>query len=374
MSPWPPWANAGGGRRPPWWPEGEAGPWAGGPNRRGHGRRMARRIGCFFGLVLLVLVSAVFGVVWLLLSAFGVVSSAPFGTAVAVTALVLGGIAVAVAVLVLRRLAAPVAALIEGAHRIEAGDLSSRVPVRGPADLRSLARAMNDMSGRLEAEETRRRSVLADIAHELRTPLSIIRGQAEAIADGIYPADAEHMAPIVSATESLEMLVNDLSTLTLAESGALQLHRETIDVAVLVNATLDAFRPEATSAGVQLVEQVDASLPAIDADPARMRGVLGNLVSNALAHSRRGGSIRVAGIASDGWVLLTVADDGEGIPAELLPRIFDRFVKGPASSGSGLGLAIVRDVVEAHGGSVGAVSNPVDGTAITLRLPAAPQP
>ena len=125
-------------------------------------------------------------------------------------------VAVVVALLVLRRLAAPVGALIEGAHRIEAGDLSARVPVRGPSDLRSLARAMNDMSSRLEAEETRRRSVLADIAHELRTPLSIIRGQAEAITDGIYPADAEHMAPIVSATESLEMLVNDLGTLTLA--------------------------------------------------------------------------------------------------------------------------------------------------------------
>src|ERR1039458_4583703 len=94
---------------------------------------------------------------------------------------------------------------------------------------------MNAMSSRLEAEETRRRSVLADIAHELRTPLSIIRGQAEAIADGIYPADADHMAPIVSATESLEMLVNDLSTLTLAESGALRLHREPIEGAVLVH-------------------------------------------------------------------------------------------------------------------------------------------
>jgi two-component system sensor histidine kinase BaeS len=374
MSPGPPWTQGGGGRRPPWWPEGEAPPWSGGRNWRGHGRRVARRIGCFLILVLLVLVSAVFGVVWLLLSAFGAVSSAPLGTAVAVTALVLGAIAVTIAFLVLRRLAAPVGALIEGAHRIEAGDLSSRVPVRGPSDLRSLARAMNDVSGRLQAEETRRRSVLADIAHELRTPLSIIRGQAEAITDGIYPADAEHMAPIVTATESLEMLVNDLSTLTLAESGALQLRREPIDVAVLVNATLDAFRPEATATGVQLVEDVEANLPAIDADPARMRGVLGNLVTNALAHSRRGGSIRVSATRSDGWVLLTVRDDGAGIAPELLPRIFDRFVKGPGSNGSGLGLAIVRDVVEAHGGSVAATSNANDGTAITLRLPVVARP
>jgi signal transduction histidine kinase len=323
------------------------------------------------GLAFLVFLSAIFGVVWLLLSAFGAVSSAPFDTAVAVTALVLGGAAVAVAILVLRRLAAPVGALIEGARRIEAGDLSARVPVRGPSDLRSLARAMNAMSGRLEAEETRRRSVLADIAHELRTPLSIIRGQAEAIADGIYPADAEHMAPIVSATESLEMLVNDLATLTLAESGGLRLHREPVDVAVFVNETLGAFGAEARAAGVQLTEQVDAGVPPIDGDPGRLRGVLGNLVSNALAHARAGGTIRVEGVRSDRWVLLTVRDDGTGIPADLLPRVFDRFVKGPSSTGSGLGLAIVRDVVEAHGGSVTATSTAADGTAITLKLPAA---
>jgi two-component system sensor histidine kinase BaeS len=309
-------------------------------------------------------------VVWLLLSAFGVVNSAPFDTAVAVTALALGGVAILVVILLLRRLAAPVGALIEGAHRIEGGDLSTRVPVRGPSDLRSLARAMNEMSGRLEAEETRRRSVLADIAHELRTPLSIIRGQTEAIADGIYPADADHMAPIVSATESLEMLVNDLSTLTLAESGALRLHREPVDVAVLVNETLHAFGAEARVAGVELTEKVDADIPAIDVDPGRLRGVLGNLVSNALAHARAGGTIAVTGIAAGGYVVLTVYDDGAGIPPDLLPRVFDRFVKGKSSSGSGLGLAIVRDVVEAHGGSVAAASSVGDGTAITLKLPA----
>ena len=365
----PLWGRGGRGGRPPWWPEGETAPWAGGANWRRHGRRVARRIGCFVGVALLVLMSAIVGVVWLFLSAFGAVSSAPFDTAVAVTALVLGAVAIAVAILVLRRLAAPVGALIEGAHRIEAGDLSARVPVRGPSDLRSLARAMNEMSGRLEAEETQRRSVLADIAHELRTPLSIIRGQAEAIADGIYPADAEHMAPIVSATESLEMLVNDLGTLTLAESGALRLHREPIDVAVLVNETLQAFGAEARAAGVALSERLDVNLPALDADPGRMRGVLGNLVRNALAHTRAGGTIGVEGVASNGWILLTVRDDGAGIPADLMPRVFDRFVKGPSSTGSGLGLAIVRDVVEAHGGSVSAGGTDAGGAAITLRLP-----
>ena len=320
---------------------------------------------------MLVVLSAIVGVVWLVLSLFRVVNAAPLSTALAITALGLGAAVVLVALLVLRRLAAPMGALIEGAHRIEAGDYSARVPVRGPADLRSLARALNDMSGRLEAEETRRRSVVADIAHELRTPLTIIRGQADAIADGIYPADAEHMAPIVSATESLEMLINDLGTLTLLEGGSLRLHREPIDADVLVNETLDAFRPEASAAGVRLTEALDANLPPIDADPARLRGVLGNLVNNALIHSRRGGEIRVEGDRAGDGVRLTVRDDGEGIPADLLPRVFDRFVKGPGSKGSGLGLAIVRDVVEAHGGTVAAASRVGEGTAISVTLPTA---
>ena len=369
----PRWGGPWGGR-PPWWPEGQ--PWSSpeGVNWGRHGRRIARRIGCFLGLAFLVVLSAAVGVVWLVLSLFRVVSSAPLSTALAVTALALGAVVVVVAFLVLRRVAAPVGALIEGAHRMEAGDFSTRVPVRGPSDLRSLARALNDMSSRLEAEETRRRSVVADIAHELRTPLTIIRGQAEAITDGVYPADAEHMAPIITATGSLEMLVNDLSTLTLLEGGTLRLRREPIDVDVLVNETLDAFRPEAAAAGVELTEAVAPNLPALDADPARMRGVLGNLVSNALAHSKQGGSIRVQGVATDGRLRLTVRDDGEGIPADLLPRVFDRFVKGPGSTGSGLGLAIVRDVVEAHGGTVEATSSPATGTAISLSFPIATPP
>jgi len=134
---------------------------------------------------------------------------------------------------------------------------------------------------------------------------------------------------------------------------------------------LDAFRPEASTAGITLTEVVDANLPPIDADPARVRGVLGNLVSNALSHTRRGGAIRVEGVAVDASVRLTVRDDGEGIPADLLPRVFDRFVKGPGSTGSGLGLAIVRDVVEAHGGTVTATSGVGEGTAISVTLPAA---
>jgi two-component system sensor histidine kinase BaeS len=370
--------------RPPWWPEGTAWPPQGDEFHR-RAARFARRLGCALGCFLLILVGGATALVWLLLSAVGAVSSAPVATAVSAVGIgigVIGGIALVVAA---RRLAVPVRGLVSAARRVETGDYSARVPLRGPGSLRSLARAFNAMSARLEAEETRRRSVLADIAHEMRTPLTVIRSQAEAIADGVNPADAEHLAPIVAATHALESLADDLRTLTLAEAGGLQLDREPVDVGVLVSETLDAFRPDATALGIGLVNRVAADTPAADADPARLRQVLGNLIANALAHTPRGGTVSVesggetaggaagsaaGGAAADG-LRLTVRDDGEGIPAELLPRVFDRFVKGPGSTGSGLGLAIVRNLVEAHGGTVTVESTEARGTAITMALPAA---
>jgi signal transduction histidine kinase len=333
---------------------------------------MARRVGCALALVMLVLVVGGIASVWLVLSAVGVTDSAPITRALSAAGVIFGASAVVAALLALRRLAAPVGGLMEGAQRIEAGDYSVRVPVRGPKALRSLARAFNAMSSRLEADEVRRRSVLSDVAHELRTPLTIIRGQAEAIADGVYPAGAEAMTPIIAATGTLEVLVEDLRTLALAESGSLRLDREPVDVAVLVNGTLDAFRATADAAGVRLIEDVAPATPAVDADAARLRGVLGNLLGNALRHTPRGGTVRVAaGPVDANSVRLVVRDDGEGMAPELLSRVFDRFVKGPSSPGTGLGLAIVRDVIEAHGGTVAAESAVGEGTAITLTLPAA---
>ena len=323
-------------------------------------------------LVLFVLVGATTAFIWLVLSVLGAVGSAPFARVVAGTGLVLGLAAVAIAVIALRRLAAPAGRLVEAAHRIEAGDYSARVPVRGPSPIRSVARAFNSMSGRLESDQVRRRSVLADVAHELRTPLTIIRGQAEGIADGVYPAEPERMAPILAATRTLEVLVEDLRTLALTEAGSLQLEREPVDLAVLVNETLDAFRASADAAAVTLVEDVARNTPPVDADAARLRGVLANLISNAMAHTAPGATIRVAGRpAEPGAVQLVVHDDGEGIPPELLPRVFDRFVKGETSPGSGLGLAIVEHIVRAHRGRITLDSEPGRGATFTIWLPVA---
>jgi signal transduction histidine kinase len=367
----PPWGP--GRRRPPWWPKDQ--PWP--PQRREdwlrNRGRFARRAGCAVLVLLLVLGGAGTALVWLLLSVLGVVGSAPFARSLSGAALLLGLVAVLATLNWLRRLAVPGERLVEAARRIESGDYSARVPVRGPGEMRAVARAVNSMSARLEAEEVRRRSVLADMAHELRTPLSIIRGQAEAIADGVYPASPEQMGPILAATRTLEKVVEDLRTVALADAGALHLEREQVSLAVLVHETLEGFRPGAAASGVALVEDVAADLPAVDADPARLSGVVANLVSNALRYTPAGGTVRVGGhLRRSGVVELVVADTGEGIPPDLLARVFDRFVKGAASTGSGLGLAIVRDIVEAHGGSVAIDSTPGAGTTVTLHLPVNP--
>lgn len=330
---------------------------------------MARRLGCFVLLLLLVVGGTGYALVWLLLSLIGVVGSTPPARAISGGGVLIGLLAVAAAWVALRRLAAPATRLVDAARRIEGGDYSARVHVRGPRELRTLARAFNAMSSRLEADEARRRSVLGDVAHELRTPITVIRGQAEGIVDGVYPADAEHMRPVLTATRTLEVLVDDLRTLALAEAGSLHLQHEPVDLSVLVHDTLTTFADVATAAGVRLTAAVDPPGLTVDADAVRLGSVLANLVSNALRHVREGGEVRVGATRDGQLVRLAVRDDGEGIPPDLLPRVFDRFVKAADSPGSGLGLAIVRDIVEAHGGEVSIASTPGTGTEVIATLP-----
>jgi len=329
---------------------------------------MGRRFGCVFLVLLLLLGTLGTALVWLVLLALGAIGGAPFTRTISAAGVLVALLALVGAVAMLRRFTQPGERLVEAAQRIESGDYSARAPVRGPRELRAVAQAINTMSARLEADEVRRRSVLADVAHELRTPLTIIRGQAEGIADGVYPAEPAQMAPILAATRTLEKLVEDLRTSALAEADALHLAREPVDVAELVHETLSTFRAGASAAGVTLVSDVAADVTVVG-DAVRLSSVVANLVSNALRHTPAGGTVRVAARRAADGVELTVSDDGEGIPADLLPRVFDRFVRGRASTGSGLGLAIVRDVVEAHGGTVSVDSSEGAGTTVRVHLP-----
>jgi signal transduction histidine kinase len=351
-------------RRPSWWPEGEPFP----PQRWGRRRYgpapFIRFIGCFLVATFFValLAGGLFGAL------FGREGDGhPFFPFFLIPVLVVILIAIAAGG-VMRRITRPMDSLISAARQIESGDYSAQVPEWGSSDIRSVARAFNAMSARLKTIDEQRRSYLADVTHELRTPLSVIQGQAEAIADGVYPADPAHLAPILDATRTLDRLVEDLRTLVLTDAGSLVLHKEPTDIGALVHDTVESFRSQAESAGISLSADIAPNLPSIEVDPARIRQVISNLLSNAIRHTPSGGLVKVAVSSASDEVAITVTDTGEGIAPDMLPHVFDRFVKGPHSTGSGLGLAIARDIVSLHSGRI-AASSSSSGTTISLMLP-----
>ncbi len=266
------------------------------------------------------------------------------------------------------RLTAPVGDLMEAAGRVEEGDYTVRVAEHGPRDLRALARAFNAMTERLEKNEDQRRNLLADVTHELRTPLTVVQGNLEALLDGVYPPDELHLAPILEETRVLSRLIDDLRTLTLAESGMLKLQREQTDVDVLLGEAVASFQTGADAANVELSLSTP-DLPLLDIDPVRIREVLSNLIANALRYTPRGGRIQVTAVAAETGVAISVSDTGSGISLDDLPHIFDRFYKSAESRGTGLGLAIAKNLVAAHGGEIVAESAPGQGTTIRFTLP-----
>jgi len=184
----------------------------------------------------------------------------------------------------------------------------------------------------------------------------------------VYPADAVHLAPILDATHTLDRLVDDLRTLALTDAGNLALKKEPTDLGQLGRDTVESFRSQAESAGISLSAEVADNLPTVEVDPARIRQVISNLLSNAIRHTPSGGSVKVAVSSANGQATITVTDTGEGIPPELLPHVFERFVKGPSSKGSGLGLAIAHDIIQAHGGSIEVQNQSGGGTAVTIKF------
>ena len=307
--------------------------------------------------------------VWLVANVLGINAASTGLRVVSLALLVVAFFGLAGGGRMFRRFARPVEELVDGASQIEAGDFTVRVRERGPQEVRTVARAFNAMAEQLQATDDRRRAFLADVTHELRTPLSIVRGRAEGIMDGVYPGDKEHVAPMLEAARTLERLIEDLRTLALADAGGLTLRREEVDLPLLVHETLATFEAPAGEAGIQLVAELAGDLPVISADPGRLQSVLSNVISNAVRHTPPGGSVRVSASRSGDAIEVAVSDTGEGITPEVLPHVFDRFVKTPGSPGSGLGLAIARDLVVAHGGHIEASSPAGAGTTIRFTLP-----
>jgi two-component system, OmpR family, sensor histidine kinase BaeS len=285
---------------------------------------------------------------------------------------------VAVTLLAGRRLARPIHALTTAVQRMEAGDRTARVPMKGRRqdEVGRLAHAFNAMAVSMEENERQRQAMVSDIAHELRNPLTNVRGYLEGAQDGLVPLDDALIASLLEESTLLGRLVDDLQDLALADAGRLHLHPEPLDAAELVEQVAAAHRPAAAVAGVTIAAEVGGPVR-IQGDPGRLRQALGNIVGNALRYTPSGGAVTLAAAAGpDGSATITVADTGAGITAEHLPHIFERFYRADASrsretGGSGLGLAITKHLVEAHGGTIEARSTEGAGATFTIRLPQA---
>lgn len=291
-----------------------------------------------------------------------------FGSLVAVLIALLLGIVLA------RTLTRPLRELTEATRSLARGALGQQVPVRSSDELGELTTSFNQMSADLAQSVQQRRQMTADIAHDLRTPLSVILGYSEALSDGKIPGSAEIYTVIHGEAQHLQRLIEDLRVLSLADAGELKLDRQSISPAVLLERTAATHTMKAQEQEITLRVALNGELPAVLVDPERMAQVLGNLVANAIRHTPSGGSITLSADAEADWVHLQVQDTGEGIAAEDLPHIFNRFYRGNAArvqveGESGLGLAIARSLVEAHGGVIRVESTLGHGSAFTVTLP-----
>jgi len=272
----------------------------------------------------------------------------------------------------LRRMSMPLDELLEASNRVADGDFTVRVEERGPFEVRALLREFNSMAEKLELNDKQRRNMLADISHELRSPITIMQGNLEGMIDGVYSADVERLKSLYDETQILSRLVDDLRTLALAESGSLQLKREPTDLGLLIREVVSAFESQAKEKNIR-VELELGDVSSIDIDPMRTREVLSNLLANAVRYTPSGGEIKVGVTESNQngarSVMVFVKDSGEGIQADDLSRIFDRFYKSSDSGGMGLGLSIAKYLVEAHGGKIWAESELGVGTRISFTLP-----
>lgn len=284
-------------------------------------------------------------------------------------------IAVAVTLLVGTRLVRPLRRLTASVHRPV--EQQSRVPVGARDEIGYLAMALNDLFDRRETLEAQRKALVSDLAHELRTPLTNIRGSIEAAQDGMTPTDAQLLDVLFEETSLLQRVVDDLRDLAAADTGNLRLYPEYVYVNDVLTQVADAHRGIAESQYVRLSTDFTVD-PQLSVDPVRLRQIVGNLVTNAIRHTDKGGVITLRTAATHDQFTIEVADTGTGIAPADLQRIFDRFWRADSSrsrttGGSGLGLAIARKLIEAHDGQITATSRLGVGSAFTITLPQARQ-
>lgn len=272
-----------------------------------------------------------------------------------------------------RSLARPVGRVRETVTALTAGDFGARTGMHRRDEIGDLAGHVDRLAETLERNRSARRRWTAEIAHELRTPLAILRGELEAIRDGIRPLEGASLDSLHEEVSQLSRLVDDLQTLALADAGALEFHFEELELGALVRQVLDAFAERLAARGLKLESRLPQRL-SLRADPQRLRQVLENLLENSCRYTSSGGTIRVTLSRADDRALLDIEDSAPAVPEQQRERLFDRFYRGEPSrgrsgGGSGLGLAICREIVVAHGGDIEARDSALGGLWIRIRLP-----
>jgi two-component system sensor histidine kinase BaeS len=282
-------------------------------------------------------------------------------------------IALLVALAVSRRITSPVTRLIAAARAMGGGDRSARAgDVQGPAELQDLAIAFDQMAESVARQETVRRNLVADVAHELRTPVAVLQAGHEALLDGVTEPTPEQLGSLRDEVLRLARMVDDLQRLAAAEAAALQLTLIACDLAEIAGTAADRLASAFDAADITVDRQL--SSVQVMGDPGRLHEVIGNLLTNALKFTPAGGSVLVQAGPADQRALLRVRDSGAGIPPDELPHIFDRFFRGRGAAGvagSGIGLTVVAELVRAHHGQLEVSSPPGQGTQVTVLLPRA---
>ena len=292
---------------------------------------------------------------------------------VGIISFVLAMFLIIVSTLLIRRFVNPLADVIYAANEVATGKLNTRIPTDGPQDLQSLSESFNEMATSLERYDHDRREMLADIAHELRTPLSVIRGRLEGIVDGIYSGNGPQVSMALEQTYLMQRLVDDLRLLTLAETRQLHFNKELIDAGHIIEHVMEVFSAVAREKNITLVFQEKSGDLSAVLDPQRFEQIISNLLDNALRYVPDGGKVWVTAKATVDGLHITVNDNGTGIPAEDLPYIFNRFwrkdkSRSRLSGGSGLGLAITRQLVEAQNGTIEANISPEGGVQMSIHF------
>ncbi len=294
--------------------------------------------------------------------------------ALLLTTAVAGVAGLVIALILSQSLTAPLRHLTLAVQQFARGERNLLLPSPGGDEVGDLTRSFQGMMTDIEKQETLRKEMTADIAHELRTPLAVMRANIEALSDGVYSLSPDNLLPLQDSVDLLSRLVEDLRILALADAGQLTLYKTDVDIAPLVQRVAARFQPQAEQRAQRIDLDLPAALPRISADPQRLEQVLGNLISNAIHVTPHGGLIALSAAADSTGIRVMVEDSGPGIPAEDLDRIFERFYRvdnGRARSegGSGLGLSIARKLIEAHGGTIHAENKPEGGARLVIHFP-----